>query len=53
MRKKVDFSESEHNISVSYGQAWVLKRRKLLIYWNFPTQPSPVFTETGQKKRKY
>jgi len=27
--------------------------QKLLICWDFPTQPSPGFTESGQRKRKY
>jgi len=27
--------------------------KKLLIYWDFHTQPSLGFTENGPKKRKY
>lgn len=30
---------------------WVFQN--LLIYWDFPTQTSPGFTENGQKKTKY
>ncbi len=30
---------------------WVFQ--KLLIYWDFHTQPSLGFTENGPKKRKY
>ncbi len=33
------------------GLVWVFQ--KLLIYWDFHTQPSLVFTENGPKKRKY
>ncbi len=33
------------------GLVWVF--HKLLIYWDFHTQPSLVFTENGLKKRKY
>ncbi len=33
------------------GLVWVFQ--KLLIYWDFHTQPSLVFTENDLKKRKY
>ncbi len=33
------------------GLVWVFQ--KLLIYWDFHTQPSLGFTENGPKKRKY
>ncbi len=33
------------------GLVWVF--HKLLIYWDFHTQPSLWFTENGPKKRKY
>ncbi len=33
------------------GLVWVFQ--KLLIYWDFHSQPSLGFTENGQKKRKY
>ncbi len=33
------------------GPVWVFQ--KLLIYWDFHTQPSLEFTENGPKKRKY
>ncbi len=33
------------------GLVWVF--HKLLIYWDFHTQPSLGFTENGPKKRKY
>ncbi len=33
------------------GLVWVFQ--KLLIYWDFLTQPSLGFTENGLKKRKY
>ncbi len=36
---------------VSDGLVWVF--HKLLIYWDFHTQPSLGFTENGPKKRKY
>ncbi len=32
---------------------WSEYLEKLLIYWDFHTQPSLGFTENGQKKRKY
>ncbi len=33
------------------GLVWVF--HKLLIYWDFHTQPSLGFTKNGPKKRKY
>ncbi len=36
---------------VPEGLVWVFQ--KLLIYWDFHTQPSLGFTENGPKKRKY
>ncbi len=33
------------------GLVWVFQ--KLLIYWDFHTQPSLEFTENGPSKRKY
>ncbi len=38
-------------VVVARRLVWVFQ--KLLIYWDFHTQPSLVFTEYGPKKRKY
>ncbi len=52
MGKKGDLSDFERGMVVG---AWRdgLSFQKLLIYWDFHTQPSLGFTENGQKKRKY
>ncbi len=45
-------SDSERGMVVGAdGLVWVFD--KLLIYWDFHTQPSLGFTENGPKKRKY
>ncbi len=52
MGKKGDLSDFEHGMVVSAdGLLWVF--HKLLIYWDFHTQPSLGFTENDPKKRKY
>ncbi len=54
MGKKGDLSDFECGmvqLLVLDGLVWVFQ--KLLIYWDFHTQPSLGFTEIGQKKRKY
>ncbi len=52
MGKKGDLSDFERGMVVGAdGLVWVFQ--KLLIYWDFHTQPSLGFTENGLKKRKY
>ncbi len=52
MGKKGDLSDFERVMVVGAdGLVWVLK--KLLIYWDFQTQPSLEFTENAPKNRKY
>ncbi len=52
MGKKMDLSDFERGMVVGVIRlVWVFK--KLLIYWDFHTQPSLGFTENGPKKRKY
>ncbi len=51
MGKKGDLSDFERGMVVADGPVWVFQ--KLLIYWDFHTQPSLEITENGQKKRKY
>ncbi len=52
MGKKGDLSDFERGMVVGAdGLVWVFQ--KLLIYWDFHTQPSLGFTENGPKKRKY
>ncbi len=50
--KKEDLSNFERGMVVGARRlVWVFQ--KLLIYWDFHTQPSLEFTENGLKKRKY
>ncbi len=52
MGKKGDLSDFERGMVVGARRlVWVFQ--KLLIYWDFHTQPSLGFTEKGPKKRKY
>ncbi len=51
MGKKGDLSDFERGMVVGAWLVWVFQ--KLLIYWDFHTQPSLEFTENGPKKRKY
>ncbi len=52
MGKKGDLSDFERGMVV--GARWLVwVFQKLLIYWDFHTQPSLGFTENGPKKRKY
>ncbi len=52
MGKKGDLSDCERGMVVSARRlVWVFK--KLLISWDFHTQPSLGFTENGPKTRKY
>ncbi len=53
MGKKRDLSDFECGIVVGARRAGLSILKKLLIYWDFHTQPSLRFTETGSKKRKY
>ena len=50
--KKGDLIGFEHGMVVGTRRAG-LSISKLLIYWDFHTQPSLGFTENGPKKRKY
>ncbi len=50
--KKGDLSDFERGMVVG-GRRLVWVFHKLLIYWDFHTQPSLGFTENGLKKRKY
>ncbi len=52
MGKKWDLSDFERGMVVGARRAG-LSIKKLLIYWDFHTQPSLGFTENGPKKRKY
>ncbi len=52
MGKKGDLSDFERGMVVGVRRlVWVFQ--KLLIYWDFHTQPSLGLTENGLKKRKY
>ncbi len=50
--KKEDLRDFERGMVVGARGAG-LSISKLLIYWDFHTQPSLGFTENGPKKRKY
>ncbi len=51
MGKKWDLSDFERDMVVGARRlVWVFQ--KLLVYWDFHTQPSQGFTEKGQKKKK-
>ena len=52
MGKKGDLSDFERGMVVGARRAGS-EYQKLLIYWDFHTQPSLGFTENGPKKRKY
>ncbi len=52
MGKKGDLSDFECGMVVGARRAG-LSISKLLIYWDFHTQPSLGITENGPKKRKY
>ncbi len=52
MGKKGDLSDFERGMVIVPDRlVWVFQ--KLLIYWDFHTQPSLGLTEKGQKERKY
>ncbi len=51
MRKKGDLSDFECGVVVGARRTVVFQ--KLLICWDFHTQPSLGFAENGLKKRKY
>ncbi len=52
MGKKGELSDCERGMVVGAdGLIWVFQ--KLLIYWDFHTQPALGFTENGPKQRKY
>ncbi len=53
MGKKGDLSGFEHGMIVGARRAGLRFFPKLLIYWDFYTQPSLAFTVNGPKKRKY
>ncbi len=52
MGKKGDLSDFERGMVVGVRRSG-LSISKLLIYWDFHTQPSLGFTENSPKKRKY
>ncbi len=52
MGKKGDLSDFERGMVVGARRA-DLSISKLLIYWDFHTQPSLVFTDNGPKNIKY
>ncbi len=52
MGKKGDLSDFERGMVFGARRVvWVFQ--KLLIYWDFHTQPSLGFTQNGPNKRKY